>query len=186
LCDIPFVELLLCPPAAAGTCSRDNDCPVGTRCREDGACVEVGSPAALSVPAECTGGKVKRGEFCVCPQGTSENRRTGACDKPPPVAKKKVTPCKPGFERRGRRCVRSGGTITEGGQGGPAKRTGTKSSGGGEKVTKPRGRSPLMGDGLLDPGIGGGGGGVPTISGGGAPASGGGGGAPRSGGFRPR
>jgi hypothetical protein len=186
LCDIPYIELLLCPPAPAGSCSSDSECPTGSRCR-DGACFETGAPAALSVPAECTGGKVKRGEFCVCPQGTSENKRTGACDKPPPVAKKKKdAACKPGFERRGRRCVRSGGTVTEGGQGGPAKGTGTRSSGG-EKVTKPRGRSPLMGDGLLDPGIGGGGGGTPTISGGGAPASGGGGGgAPRSGGFRPR
>jgi translation initiation factor IF-2 len=160
----------------------------------EGACCAPDAVAAGTCGAvrlsECTGGKVKRGEFCRCPEGTSENKETGACDKPSPVMakKKKVTACKPGFERKGRRCVRSGGTITEGGRGGPAKGTETRSSGGGEKLNKPRGRSPLMGDGLLDPGIGGGGGGTPTMSGGGAPlpGAGGGGGAPRSGGFRPR
>ena len=78
---------------------------------ESGAC----KPFRLS---ECTGGKVKRGEFCVCPQGTTENRRTGACDKPPPVAgKKQDTGCKPGFRRSGERCVSActGGKIYDDG-----------------------------------------------------------------------
>ena len=96
-----------CPPPSVmveGTCCAPEAI-------ESGAC----KPFRLS---ECTGGKVKRGEFCVCPQGTTENRRTGACDKPPPVAGKQDTGCKPGFRRTAAgRCVSActGGKIYDDG-----------------------------------------------------------------------
>ena len=69
--------------------------------------------------SECSGGKVKRGEFCVCPQGTAENTATGACDKPPPVITgKKDAACKPGLRRAASgRCVTActGGKIYDDG-----------------------------------------------------------------------
>ena len=196
---------------SADLCTNDSNCPAGMRCREDGRCVDPGAPAevqsACQPPSvmvegsccapeaaaagtcgafrlsECTGGKVKRGEFCVCPQGTSENKQTGACDKPRPAITKKKA-CKPGFHRSGGRCVRnvrsqSGSEVL---RSGPAK--------GAKTGPKVRSRSPLMDGGLLAPSIGGGGTGQAPATGRGgplAPATGGGsGGTPRSGGFHPR
>ena len=87
----------------------------GSCCAPDAAAAGTCGPFRLS---ECSGGKVKRGEFCVCPQGTSENTATGTCDKPPPVTvKKQDTACKPGFRRSGERCVSActGGKIYDDG-----------------------------------------------------------------------
>jgi hypothetical protein len=88
----------------------------GSCCAPDAAAAGTCGPSRLS---ECTGGKVKRGEFCICPQGTAENRQTGACDKPPPVITgKKDTACKPGLRRAASgRCVTActGGKIYDDG-----------------------------------------------------------------------
>jgi hypothetical protein len=117
----------------------------------------------------CTGGKVTRGEFCQCPEGTTENKRTGKCAKPSPVTtKKKVTACKAGFELRGGRCVRTAKPTAK---------------------DRPAGARPsaIGGGGLLDSTPGFGEMRSPVIGGGGplAPAAGG-GGAPQGGGFKPQ
>jgi hypothetical protein len=106
----------------ARICYADNDCPVGTACR-DGSCVEQGVSQPNAVPASaacqppsvpvsgncctaesvaagtcsapppvCLDGKVFQNNACRCPTGTVENTKSGKCETPKPAAVQKPKP----------------------------------------------------------------------------------------------
>ena len=106
----------------ARVCYADDDCPVGTACR-DGSCVEQGVAQPNAVPASaacqppsvpvsgtcctaesvaagtcgapspvCLGGKVLVNNACRCPAGTVENTKSGKCETPKPAAVQKQKP----------------------------------------------------------------------------------------------